>query len=72
MLSASFIPVYARLLGEGRREDADRVASAVFGLLSVLVAVLVALGIFAAPSIVGIVVGGFAETGPPPSPRPCS
>jgi putative peptidoglycan lipid II flippase len=64
VLSASFIPVYARLLGEGRREDADRVASAVFGLLSVLVAVLVALGIFAAPWIVGIVVGGFAETGP--------
>ncbi len=64
VLSASFIPVYARLLGEGRREDADRVASAVFGLLSVLVAVLVALGIFAAPWIVGVVVGGFAETGP--------
>ena len=64
VLSASFIPVYARLLGEGRREDADRVASAVFGLLSVLVAVLVAVGIFAAPWIVGIVVGGFAETGP--------
>ena len=64
VLSASFIPVYARLLGEGRREEADRVASAVFGLLSVLVAVLVAVGIFAAPWIVGIVVGGFAETGP--------
>src|SRR4029453_15980203 len=62
--SASFIPVYARLLGEGRREDADRVAGAVFGLLSLLVAVLVALGIFAAPWIVGAVVGGFAETGP--------
>ena len=64
VLSASFIPVYARLLGEGRREDADRVASAVFGLLSLLVAVLVGLGIFAAPTIVGVVVGGFAETGP--------
>jgi putative peptidoglycan lipid II flippase len=64
VLSASFIPVYARLLGEGRREDSDRVAGAVFGLLSLLVAVLVALGIFAAPWIVGAVVGGFAETGP--------
>lgn len=64
VLSASFIPVYARLLGEGRREDAERVAGAVFGLLSLLVAVLVALGIFAAPWIVGVVVGGFAETGP--------
>jgi len=64
VLSASFIPVYARLLGEGRREDADRVASAVFGLLSVLVAVLVALGVFGAPWIVRLVVGGFAETDP--------
>jgi putative peptidoglycan lipid II flippase len=64
VLSASFIPVYARLLGENRREEADRLAGAVFGLLSVLVAVLVAVGIFAAPWIVGAVVGGFAETGP--------
>jgi putative peptidoglycan lipid II flippase len=64
VLSASFIPVYARLLGEGRREEADRVAGAVFGLLSLLVALLVGLGIFAAPWIVGAVVGGFAETGP--------
>lgn len=64
VLSASFIPVYARLLGEGRREDADRVASAVFGLLSLLTAVLVGAGIFAAPWIVRLVVGGFAETDP--------
>jgi putative peptidoglycan lipid II flippase len=64
VLSASFIPVYSRLLGEGRKEDADRVAGAVFGLLSLVVALLVALGVFGAPWIVRLVVGGFAETGP--------
>jgi putative peptidoglycan lipid II flippase len=64
VLSASFIPVYSRLLGEGRKEDADRVAGAVFGLLSLLVALLVALGVFGAPWIVRLVVGGFAESDP--------
>jgi putative peptidoglycan lipid II flippase len=64
VLSASFIPVYSRLLGEGKREEADRVAGAVFGLLSLVVALLVALGIFGAPWIVRVVVGGFAQTGP--------
>jgi len=32
-ISASFIPVYSRLLAAGRREDAGRFAGAVFGLL---------------------------------------
>jgi putative peptidoglycan lipid II flippase len=43
VLSASFIPVYARLGAEGRHEEASRVARAV-GTLLVLVASLVALG----------------------------
>ena len=34
VLSASFIPVYSRLLEEGRRKDADRLAGAVAGLLT--------------------------------------
>src|SRR6266513_2726092 len=33
VLSASFIPVYAALVGKGERDEADRVAGAVFGLL---------------------------------------
>ena len=33
-LSAAFIPVYSRLLGEGRQEEAGRVAGAVAGLLT--------------------------------------
>ena len=34
VLSASFIPVYSRLLAEGDEKEADRVAGAVFGLLA--------------------------------------
>src|SRR6478736_1496335 len=41
VLSASFIPVYARLRAEGREEDAARVASAVASLLALVVALLV-------------------------------
>src|SRR6267378_2839938 len=40
VLSASFIPVYARLLAEGRDEEASRVARAI-GTLLALVATLV-------------------------------
>ena len=36
VLSASFIPVYANLLAQGKEEEADRVASAVFCLLSLV------------------------------------
>src|SRR5512145_2399007 len=43
VLSASFIPVYARLRAEGRDEDASRVARAV-GTLLALVASGLALG----------------------------
>lgn len=33
-LSAAFIPIYSRLIHEGRREEAGRFAGAVFGLLA--------------------------------------
>ena len=64
VLSASFIPVYSRLLGKNEREEADRVAGAVFGLLSLLTAILVAAGILGAPWIVRLVVGGYARSDP--------
>ncbi len=59
VLSASFIPVYARLLGQGRDRDAGRVAGAVAGLLGLVVAVMVALGVGAAPLIVDLLAPGF-------------
>lgn len=62
-LSASFIPVYAKLMAEGRREEAGRVAGAVLALLSGLVSVVVLLGIVTAPWLVGAIAPGLdAET----------
>jgi putative peptidoglycan lipid II flippase len=57
-LSASFIPVYAKLLAEGKHEEAGRVAGAVLGLLALLVSLVVALGIAFAPSLVGLLAPG--------------
>src|SRR5687767_11026637 len=58
VLSASFIPVYARLIAEGAREEAERVAGAIFGLLALVVSILVAVGIVAAPSLVALIAPG--------------
>jgi putative peptidoglycan lipid II flippase len=59
VLAASFIPVYARLLAEGRREEAERVAGAVFGLLALATSVTVALGVWASPALVDVMAPGF-------------
>ena len=55
-LSASFIPVYARLLEEGREEDAGRFAGAVLGLLAVTAYGAALVGVAAAPLIVEVLV----------------
>ena len=62
VLSASFIPVYSRLLAEGNDEEADRVAGAVAALLALVTALMVLLGVLIAPVLVDIIAGGF--TGP--------
>ncbi len=59
VLSASFIPVYAGLRAEGKNEEADRVAGAVFGLLAVVVGVLVAAGLFGSEALVELVAPGY-------------
>ena len=59
VLSASFIPVYSRMLGEDRRADADRVAGAIGALLAVVTAALVLIGVLAAPLLVSLIVAGF-------------
>jgi putative peptidoglycan lipid II flippase len=58
-LSASFIPVYARLRAAGDTEGARRVAGAVLGLLALVVSVVVLLGILLAPWLVEILLPGF-------------
>jgi putative peptidoglycan lipid II flippase len=52
VLSASFIPAYARLLGQGRDDEARRLAGAVLAALSLVVTALVALGVLATPALV--------------------
>ena len=59
VLSASFIPVYARLLGRGEEEEAGRVAGAVAAVLALLVSILVLLGVVSAPFLTDILAGGF-------------
>jgi len=59
VLSASFIPVYAGLLGRADEREASRVASVVATLLAVATAALVALGVLATPLLIGIIAPGF-------------
>ena len=60
VLSASFIPTYARLLAEDREQEAGRVAGAVLGLLTVMTGVLVLAGMALAPLLVRVITPGFA------------
>ncbi|HJR35860.1 MAG TPA: murein biosynthesis integral membrane protein MurJ [Gemmatimonadales bacterium] len=59
VLSASFIPAYSRLRAEGRDQEARSLAGAVLGILFLVLAVLVALGITAAPWLVTVLAPGF-------------
>jgi putative peptidoglycan lipid II flippase len=59
VLSASFIPVYARLNAEKRREEAAELAEAIFALLFLITTVLVAAGIFATPWLIDLIAPGF-------------
>ena len=61
VLSASFIPVYARLLAEGDEEEAGRVAGAVFSILALIVTVMVVLGVMATPLLIDLLAPGFHE-----------
>lgn len=59
VLSASFIPVYARLRAEGRDDAAERVANAVFGLLALVTALIVLAGMLLAAPLTDLITGGF-------------
>ncbi|HEY6215487.1 MAG TPA: murein biosynthesis integral membrane protein MurJ, partial [Pyrinomonadaceae bacterium] len=60
-LSASFIPVYAKLLAQGDEKEAGRVANAIFSILALVTALIVLIGVFATPYIVTIIAAGFEE-----------
>jgi putative peptidoglycan lipid II flippase len=59
VLSASFIPVYANLLARQDDEESGRVAGAVFAILALTAAVLVAAGVLATPYLIDAIAPGF-------------
>ncbi len=58
-ISAAFIPIYSKMLAEGRERDAGRFAGAIFGLLLALAAGLAILGSLFARPIVAVLTPGF-------------
>ncbi|HEX7235591.1 MAG TPA: murein biosynthesis integral membrane protein MurJ, partial [Gammaproteobacteria bacterium] len=58
-LSASFIPAYSALLGQGRTQEAGRVAGATFALLLAVAGAISLIGVLFAPLIVTIFTPGF-------------
>ena len=59
VLSASFIPVYAKLVAQGDEKESGRVAGAVFSLLAMVVSLLVLAGVLATPYFIDIIAPGF-------------
>src|SRR5215211_3232449 len=58
-LSASFIPVYAKLLAQDDEKEAARVANAIFAILALVTAVIVLAGVLATPYIVTLIAHSF-------------
>ena len=58
-LSASFIPVYAKLLAHDDEKEAAHVANAVLGLLALAVSLIVLTGVLATPYIISAIAPGF-------------
>src|SRR3569833_2881218 len=59
VLSASFIPVYSRLLAENDDEESGRVAGAVGTVLAFTASLLVLAGVLAAPWLIWVIAPGF-------------
>jgi putative peptidoglycan lipid II flippase len=59
VLSASFIPVYARLRAENNDEEAAEVAGAIFALLFISTTLLVTAGVLATPWLIDAIAPGF-------------
>ncbi|MEO5714160.1 MAG: murein biosynthesis integral membrane protein MurJ [Luteolibacter sp.] len=59
VLSASFIPVYAKLLGEKNSIEADRVAGVIASLLALVTSLLALAGVMLAPQLIDVIAYGF-------------
>ena len=60
-LSASFIPIYAKLLAQDNKDEANHVARAVLGLLALITSLVVLGGVFAAPYLIDVIAPGFED-----------
>jgi putative peptidoglycan lipid II flippase len=58
-LSASFIPVYAKLLAQDDEKEATHVANAVLGLLALAVSLIVLTGVMTTPYLISAIAPGF-------------
>jgi putative peptidoglycan lipid II flippase len=59
VLSASFIPVYSRLLAQGDEEEAGRISGAILSILALTTSLLVAAGVLATPYLIEVIAPGF-------------
>lgn len=59
VLSASFIPEYAGLLGRGEETEATKLAGAVAAMLALVASIIVLIGALTAPWLVAIIANGF-------------
>ncbi len=59
VLSASFIPVYAKLLAHEDEEEARRTAGAVAALLALTTSLIVLVGVLTTPYLIDAIAGGF-------------
>lgn len=64
VLSASFVPTYARALADGRDEDAGRLAGAVASLLVLVTGLLVLVGVLLAEPLTRLLTPGFVPGSP--------
>ncbi len=59
VLAGAFVPTYARLLRDGREQDAGRLAGAIASLLVLVTGLLVVLGVFLAQPLTRVLTPGF-------------
>jgi putative peptidoglycan lipid II flippase len=59
VLSASFIPVYARLLASDNKEEARKTAGAIAALLLLTTSLIVLLGVVSSPLLIYVIAAGF-------------
>ncbi len=61
VLSASFIPVYSRLLARQDEEEAGRVAGAIGAILGLVTSLIVLAGVVLTPYLIWLIAPGFPE-----------